>query len=218
MVFPLTARAQSSDLASRELRLEIKEAEDRAGDRIREIQRRVESLEFILRILGISIVGFVPAFWLIFRKTRKRVEERVGTVIESRPRALLALLDERDAGLKLRRETAILVVAETLETEGLLRASGFAQVITRSPTDITERMDRTSVVIFDLDSGCSEQTASELITRSSLEYFLVYTSGPGRSIIRGKGGTFANSPVTLFGRLTELIVYKAAVERELRKL
>lgn len=217
VLLPLTAQVQSSDLTSRELRLEIKQAEDRVGDSIDELEHRVENLELLRLLLGISVAGIIPAYWLLVRKTKKLVEEKIGSLIESHPRALLALIDERDADLRRRRETAILVVAETLETEGLLRGSGFSRVTTRKPTadSATARIDGASVVVFDLDSGCTEESASELIAGNNLEFFLVYTSG--RSNLRGKSCTFANSPVTLFSRLTELIEYRYAVERELQR-
>jgi hypothetical protein len=216
----LTAQAPPADLASRELRLEIKQAEDRAGKRADELARRLEDLEFkadlILLLFGVSVAGIVPAYWLLIRRTKELVEERIGSLIESRPRALLALIDERDANLRLRRETPILVIADKLETEGLLRGSGFAKVKTRPPSanGAATPIDPGAVVVFNLDDGCSEQTASDLIIRNSLDCYLVYTSG--RSNLRGSNVTFANSPVTLFSRLMELIEYKDALEREPR--
>jgi len=218
----LTAQAPPSDLASRELRLEIKQAEDRAGSRVDDIQRRVEDLErkesLLLFLFGVSLAGVIPAYWLWIRKAKKLVDEKLGSLIESRPRALLALIDERDAKLRLRQETPILVIAESLETEGILRGSGFAKVTTRKPREkITDsHLSSGAIVVFNLDDGCSEETAADLIARNSLEYFLLYTSG--RSSIRGKSTTFANSPVTLFARLMELIEYKGAREQESRRV
>jgi hypothetical protein len=217
----LTAQAPPSDLASRELRFEIQQTEDRAGRRIDDLQRRVEDLErkesLLLLLFGVSLVGAIPAYRLWIRKAKKLVDQKLGSLIESRPRALLALIDERDADLRLRHETPILVLAESLETEAVLRGSGFARVTTRKPGEkATDRqLASGAIVVFNLDDGCSEETAADLIARNSLEYFLLYTSG--RSSIRGKNATFANSPVTLFSRLMELIEYKDALERESRR-
>jgi hypothetical protein len=214
----LTAQAPPSDLASRELRLEIKQAEDRVGSRVDGIQRRVEDRErkesFLLLLFGVSLVGVFPAYRLWVRKAKKLVDQKLGSLIESRPRALLALIDEREANLRRRHETPILVIAESLETEGLLRGSGFAKVTTRKPGEkgTESQIASGAIVVFNLEDGCSEETAADLITRNSLEYFLLYTLG--RSSIRGKSATFANSPVTLFARLMELIEYKDALERE----
>ncbi len=216
----LTAQAPPSDLASRELRLEIKQAEDRAGTRVDEVQRRVENLELkeglLLLFFGVTLAGIGPAYWLLLRKSKKLVDEKLGSLIESRPRALLALIDEREASLRRRRETPILVIADSLETQGILRGSGFGRVTTRKPgeRETADQIASGAIVVFTLEDGCSEETASDLIARYNLDFFLLYTSG--RSSIRGKSATFANSPVTLFARLMELIEFKDALERESR--
>jgi hypothetical protein len=214
----LTAQAPPADLASRELRLEIQQAEERAGRRIEDLQRRVEDLErkenLLLLLFGVSLAGVIPGYWLWIRKAKKLVDQKLGSLIESRPRALLALIDERDADLRRRHETPILVLADSLETEGVLRGSGFAKVTTSKPGEKATdgHLLPGAIVVFNLDDGCPEETAAKLIAGNSLDYFLLYTAG--RTSIRG--GTFANSPVTLFARLMELIEYKDALERESR--
>lgn len=214
----LLAAAPPPDLDVREIRVEIREAEQRAGRKVDELERRVETIVSVATMiaipLGLTVVGLIPAYLRLLRYTNKRVEERLDALIESRPRALLALIDERDGDHRRRRETPILVLADRLETEGLLRQSGFATVTTRSPaTDrAAARIDRNSVVVLDLDGGCSEEVASGLISIHREEFFLVYTGG--RSDLRGENVTFANSPVTLFSRLKELVDYKDALDRE----
>jgi hypothetical protein len=54
-------------------------------------------------------------------------------------------------------------------------------------------------------------TASTLIEKNPLESVLVYTAG--RSELRGPRLTFANSPVTLFSRLMELIRFRQAMAK-----
>jgi hypothetical protein len=211
----LTAQAPPSALASRELRLEIRQAEDRAGKRIEALEHRVENFErntwIVVGLCGLSLTGLIPTYVLLLRRARRLVEERLSSLIESRPRALLTMIDEREADQRLRRDTPILVIADRFETEGFLRTSGFSKVTTRD-AEVKAPIDRGDVVVFDLDHGCSEEAAEEHIARNPPEAFLVYTSGV--SNLRGKNGTYANSPVTLFSRLMELIKFKDALERE----
>lgn len=220
MAFPplvLLAATTPQALDVRELRLQVREAEDRAGRKIEALEQRIDDAlaKAILFGLpfGLTAVGLYPAFWLLLHKTTKRIDERLGALIEARPRALLALIDERDGDRRRRRETPILVFGDRFETEGLLRQSGFATVTTRNPADrVAARIDLNSVVVLDLDGGCPEEVAAGLISRHCEEFFLVYTGG--RSELRGENVTFANSPVTLFSRLKELVDYRDALDRE----
>jgi hypothetical protein len=51
----LTAQAPPSDPASRELRLEIKQAEDRAAERAAALERRIEEFERQTWIVGAGV-------------------------------------------------------------------------------------------------------------------------------------------------------------------
>lgn len=216
----LQAQAPPQELAARELRLEIREAEERVGERIDGLETRVEEAETwfktLATLLGVSALGLVAAYLRWLRKAGQLMDERLAALVESRPRALMALIDERDAALRQRSEAPILVIAERFETQGILLGSGFRKVTTRSTSapDLVAELAKAPVVVFALDDGCDEDSAQGLITRHGIEFFLAYKAG--RSQLQGRHATYANSPVTLFARLSELIAYRAAVERERR--
>lgn len=186
-----------------------REVELQFGDRLRTIEIAMTAAAVLF---GLTFVGIVPSYFTLLRRAHKMVEEKLASVVKSRPATLIELIDERDADQRLRHESAVLVVASELATEGILRQTGFSDVTTLPPdSEAARAMPRHALVVFDLDRGCTEETAASLIERNSLESVLVYTAG--RSELRGPRLTFANSPVTLFSRLMELIRFRKAMSR-----
>lgn len=186
-----------------------REVEVQLGDRLHNIELVMTAAAVLF---GLTFVGIIPSYFGLLRRAQKMVDKKLASIIKSRPSALVELIDERDADQRLRRETSVRVVAAALTTEAVLRQTGFLDVTTMPPdSEEARKIPHDVLVIFDLDHGCSEETASALIKRNSLESVLVYTAG--RSELRGAQVTFANSPVTLFSRLMELIRFRKAMAR-----
>jgi hypothetical protein len=164
----------------------------------------------LVALFGINLVGMLPWYFVLLRQTKKRIDKKLDELISEKPGKLHELIDERDDDLRLRRETPVLVVATSLGTAAILHKVGFSRVTTVSPEDMkTRETTPDAPVIFDLDHGCSEEQAASLIETRSLESVLVYTSD--RSNVRAPHVTYANSPVTLFSRLMELIRFRKAL-------
>lgn len=184
-----------------------REVEIQFGDRLRDLE--IKSTVAIT-LFGLNLFGIVPAYFYFLHRARKIAEDEIAKAAHSRHHEIAAMLDERDDDRRLRRETSITVIAAKAVTEGILRQTGFSKVITIAPDQVeTSKIGPDTIVVFDLDHGCSEEQASELIKKRSLASVFVYTSG-GRSNIRAPQVSYANSPVTLFARLMELARFREA--------
>jgi len=184
-----------------------RQVEIQFGDRLRDLE--IKSTVAIT-LLGINLFGIVPAYLYLLHRARKIAEKEIAKAAHSRHLDLAMMLDERDDDRRLRRETSILVIAARAGTEGILRQTGFADVLTILPETLEARkIEPASIVVFDLDNGCSEELAASLIETRALESVLVYTSK--RSNLSAPGLTYANSAVTLFSRLMELIRFRKAL-------
>ena len=179
------------------------------ADRVRDLELK---WDLLVALFGINLVGMLPWYFALLYQAKKMIDRKLDSLIREKPGKLHELIDERDADLRLRRETPILVVAASLGTAAILHKVGFSQVTTVSPEDMkVQEIAPNAPVVFDLDNGCPEELASSLIQTRSLENVLVYTSG--RSNLRAPHVTYANSPVTLFSRLMELIRFQKALGR-----
>lgn len=186
-----------------------REVEDQFGDRLRDLELKA-NLAVIL--LGINLFGIIPAYLFLLKRARTIAEEKIASEVDGQIKTLMDMLDERDEELLLRSNTPVIVIANQRQTAASLRHAGFSKVTTLEPEKAaSETIPPDSLVVFDLDHGCPEETASSLIVNNSLESVLVYTAG--RSELRGPQVTFANSPVTLFSRLMELIRFRKAVAK-----
>lgn len=177
------------------------------ADRLRELDFK---WNLLIALFGVNVIGMLPWYFALLYRAKKMMDRKLDSLVHERPGKLHELIDERDADLRLRRETPILVVAESLGTAAILHKVGFSKVTTVSPEEMNaQKIAPNAPVVFDLDNGCSEDLAASLIETRSLENVLVYTSG--RSDIRAPHVTYANSPVTLFSRLMELIRFQKAL-------
>ncbi len=185
-----------------------REVEDQFGDRLQDLEFKSN---LAVSLLGINLFGIIPAYLFLLKRAKTIADEKIAAAVDGQIKTLMDMLDERDEELSLRGDTPVLVIADQRQTAGFLRQAGFAKVTTmESDKAASETISRDLLVVFDIDHGCPEATASSLIERNSLESVLVYTAG--RSEIRGPQVTFANSPVTLFSRLLELIRFRKAMK------
>jgi hypothetical protein len=199
---------QSQPLEIRELRLEIREMK-------LDFEERIASFELarnaILTLLGINILSLFAAYWRWVRKADELVEKHLDRVVESRPGTLLKLIDQHDVNQRLRRETHVTIVSKTLELEGVLRQHGFKRVKSIVAEAIAEPLAGSKAVIIDLVNGVDEKQAAEIIALHGLEHVLAFCYG--RANLPPGVATFANSHMTLFSRLEELLRYQDATAR-----
>lgn len=190
-----------------QLRSEIKQTEDRLSDRI----EKLESVKTWLLgsfVFSLAVIGGL--YWRAVHYADRRAREEIDKIAQGRGDVLNKLIDDREKGRRLRAETEILVVADAGETGGLLQRLGFKRVVTTSPDEArTRRIEPNHVVVFDVEHGCSDEAGKEIVQSKSLDFVLAYKRG--NSSITSTYGTFANSPVTLFTRLTELLDFRAEI-------
>ncbi len=203
----ITALAQadpkSGDL--RELELKLKEVN-------LELAGRISALEaernIVIGVLGFGLFALPFTYFRLLRQATRRTQQRLEEIVESRPGALIRLLEEQDADRRLRRETRVIVVSKRLELERVLRQHGFKNVRTKERDDLEEALEDSGAVVLDLVQGVDEQQATAIIQTYNLEHVLAFchdrvTLPPGKT-------TFANSHMTLFNRLLELIRFMDA--------
>jgi hypothetical protein len=82
----------------------------------------------VLGLIGLSSVLGVPALWWRLGKRISRLaDERISSLLESRPGALLSIVEAHDGEIKLRRGSRIVIVSEALDLETVLRQHGSRQ-------------------------------------------------------------------------------------------
>jgi len=135
------------------------------------------------------------------------LDARLSSLLESRPGSLLAIVEEHDREVRLRRESRIVIVSAALDLEAVLRQHGFLKVVSKDPVPEAATMEQAAAVVLDLRTF-SEEQAARLMREHGLEHVLAYTTG--RAVL--PNATFANSPITLFARLSELLKFQAARE------
>lgn len=190
-------------------------AEPTASDVARDVAglaARVSDLEFlrtiVLGLLGASILGLPALWWRLGKRISRVADARISSLLESRPGALLTLVEEHDREVKLRRESRIVIVSDGLDLETVLRQHGFFRVVSKPPESDLGAVGEAAAVVFDLQT-LSEEKAANLMRRHGLEHALAYTTGRANL----PNATFANSPITLFARLCELLKFEAAREQ-----
>lgn len=200
--------AAPESIEVREIRLELKETK-------LALEERIAALELVRNILfglfGVGALTLPLAYVRWLRKADRLAEERLERIIASRPKALVELVAEHDAEQRLRRETRVAIVSEALDLEKVLRQHGFRSVITIGGEKAASELGEADAVVFDLEQGVDERRAAAIIETQNLEHVLVFCFGranlpPGRA-------TFANSHMTLFSRLQELLKFKDAAAR-----
>lgn len=190
-------------------------AEPTATDVARDVTalaNRVGDIEqsgmMVLGLLGVSVLGLPALWWRLGKRVSRLADERISSLLESRPGALLRIVEEHDSELKLRRSSRIVIVSDSLDLETVLRQHGFLKVVSKIPGAEVDEVCQAAAVILDLRT-LAEERAAGLIRQHGLEYVLAYTTG--RAAL--PNATFANSPVTLFARLCELLKFQAACEK-----
>src|SRR5215210_6177158 len=190
-------------------------AEPTAADVARDVTAltaRVQDLELlrtvVLGLAGASVLGLPVLWWRLGKRISCLADERISSLLESRPGALLRIVEEHDSELKLRRASRIVIVSEALDLEAVLRQHGFLKVVSKMPGAEADAVCQAAAVVLDLRTLAEEQ-AQGLMRQHGLEYVLAYTTG--RATL--PNATFANSPITLFARLCELLKFQAAREK-----
>ncbi|MCP5118520.1 MAG: hypothetical protein GY953_47515 [bacterium] len=194
-------------LQVRELRLEVRQA-------MFLLEKRIAALELarniLAGILGVGIASLPLTYLRWLRRADHLAQERLEEIIASRPKALMELLAEHDAERRLRQETVVNIVSSDLELEGVLRHHGFLKVKTLDSAAL-EALGTADAVIVDLEAGVDERRAAEIITDNNLEHVLAFCHDYA-NLPRGRA-TFANSHMTLFSRLLEMLKFKEAAAR-----
>ncbi len=203
----IAALAQPTSLEVRKLELAIKESRLELATRIAALENQRTVL---FGVLGVTVLAVPLAGLRLFRRAEKMAQERLEKIIESRPKALMQLIAERDAERRLRGETRVLIVSENTELETVLRQHGFSSVVTKGREALADSLEE-AVVVFDMVSGVSQEEAAGAITTHNLDHVLAFSYGR-LDLPQGKA-TYANSHMTLFSRLIELLKFKDAAAR-----
>lgn len=131
-------------------------AEPTASDVARDVAAlaaRVNDLELlktvVLGLLGASALALPALWWRLGKKIHRVAEARISALLESRPGALLTMVDEHDREVKLRRQSRIVIVSETLDLEAVLRQHGFLKVVS-TPGGEADALRDAAAVVFDL--------------------------------------------------------------------
>ncbi len=203
--FAFPALADSTAIDLRELELKFKEAN-------LELTRRISTLEtqrnVILGLFGVTAFA-VPGLYLrLLRKADELAQQRLSEIIESRPDELMKLIKEQDSERSLRSDTRVTIVSKRLDLEQVLRRHGFKNIKTEARGRLDEAFEETGAIVLDLVHGLSEEEAVSIIEEYHLEHVLAFCHD--RVTLPTGKATFANSHMTLFNRLLELIKFEAA--------
>lgn len=210
---------------ARELKLEIKEAENRLGERLDKLADRVEELESARRwwtllaveglgLLGLNLIVVLIAYYKACRFAKKEADRRLREIISGRSQVMSDLIDQHDLETRLRESAQILIVSDSRRLQGFLEDAKFEKVRTISRDEAMKtEIDRSATVVIDREGGCSEENGKELVAKNRLEYLLVYVDG--RSDIETRYVNRANSLVTLYARLMELLRLRYLTEHDI---
>ncbi len=202
------ASAAPESIEVRELRLELKETRLALESRVDGLQR---DRNLLGALFGAGVVTLTLAYFRWLRKADELAKARLEKIIASRPTALMELLDEHDAEQRLRCETRVTVVSEALDLERVLRQHGFRKVVTIDGERAAAEVGETGAVVFDLVRGVDEKQATAIIEEQNLVHVLAFCFG--RANLPPGKATFANSHMTLFSRLLELLKFQDAAAR-----
>lgn len=156
-----------------------------------------------------SALAVPLAAWRLWKLLLQRANELLERRLESRWQVLSRLIDDRDSEERFRREVPITVVATQTETLGLLRDLGFRQVRHLDPEHaVTGPLAAADVVVLDLEHGFGDELAQQILSRHGLDFALLYTKSNKQ--YGARFGNYANSPVTLYNRLFEMLRFRAA--------
>jgi len=188
-------------------------------DPIAALEARVEDLEGVLdtlfTITGTTLAGTVLAIvvgWFrLVKKADRLARKQVDRIVESYPGAVERLVQEHETEARLRREARVAVVSDSLDQQALLREHGFRNLTTLFPVQATSQdLEPFAAVVLDLTAGLSQSVAAEIIRNHPRDVFLAYSTAPGRLELPAGRSTFANSPITLYARLMELLEFHEA--------
>lgn len=188
-------------------------------DAIAALEERIEALEadrdLLLAVTGTTIAGTILALivgWFrLVRKADLLARQQMERIVETYPGAVERLVQEHETEARLRREARVGLVSDRLDLQVLLRQHGFKNLITLAPAEAPATgLDPFAAVVLDLTGGLSPEAARALIDRHSRDVFLAYSTAPGRLDLPPGRTTFANSPITLYARLLELLKFQAA--------
>ncbi len=202
------ASAAPESIEVRELRLELRETKLALESRIA-AQEQVQNI--LLGLLGVGALALPLASIGWLRKADRLAQQRLERIIESRPRALMELVAEHDAEKRVRQESRVMIVSEATDLEGVLRQHGFEDLRTIERREVVDDLGEAGAVILDLEQGMDEKQAAAFIEEQNLDQVLVFCFG--RANLPAGRATFANSHMTLFSRLHELLKFKDAAAR-----
>jgi hypothetical protein len=121
---------------------------------------------------------------------------------------MLETEEEAEGGKDELRDANVTIMSDAPDLEGVLRQHGFRSVVTIGHSKAKKNLADADAVILDLVEGLNEEQAAAIIEEQNLDHVLVFCFGrvnlpPGKA-------TFANSHMTLYSRLQELLRFKYA--------
>jgi hypothetical protein len=189
------------------------------SDPIAVLEERVRELEssrnLLLAVSGTTLIGTALAAALGWFRLLRRVERvarrHVDRLVQAYPGAVERVVQEHETETRLRREAKVAVVSEDLNLQALLRERDFKNLTTVRPEGATsETLEPYAVVVLDLTKGLTEAGARALIESHARDVFLAYSTAAARVDLPPGRATFANSPITLYARLMELLKFQRA--------
>jgi hypothetical protein len=159
-------------------------------------------------------LAVVIGWFRLARKADQLARHHMDRIVEAYPGAVERLVQEHETEARLRREARVVVVSDDLGLQGLLREHGFGNLKTIFPSAATAAaLEPYAAVVLDMTAGLSQAAAGALIAEYPRDVFLAYSTGPGRLDLPPGRATFANSPMTLYARLLELLKFHAARQK-----
>jgi hypothetical protein len=186
------------------------------------LESRVKNLEtardVLLGVCGTTLIGTVVVIvvgWFRFvRRADQLARRHVDRLVEVYPGAVERLVQEYEIEARLRREAKVAVISDALDLQALLREHGFRNLKTILVADArAATLLPYAAVVLGLTGGLSQQEATAVIQGHQRDIFLAYSTAPGRLDLPAGRTTFANSPITLYARLMELLKFHEARQR-----
>lgn len=182
------------------------------ADELRALEERVISLEWhrnlLLGLAGGTAIGLVSSWFLLMRKAGQLGRRHMERMVERFPGAVERVVQEHETAARLRRESRVLTVADGVGLQARLREHGFLELESIEPSAVGgEDLASADAVVFDLTDGVSPARAAEIIQSHPRDVYLAYSTARARVELPAGRTTFANSPITLYARLMELLEY-----------
>lgn len=191
-------------------------AGDPAAGSLADLEHRVQTLEIsrnvLLALSGGTLIGLILGWVRLARRADRLARRHVDELVARYPGAVERIVQEHETEARLRRQAPIALISDHLEIQALLRRHGFRELTTVPAADATsEELAPFAAVVLDLDRTLTPEAAAVLIESHPRDVFLAYS--PHRVDLPPNRTTFANSPITLYARLMELLKFHEARDR-----